>query len=116
MGQSAQGGYNPTSSGQSFKMPDLSQQSNANPGFSGWSDSAMLPEQDIQYGQSANQTSTGVGDLQGLSKMPMQPGLGQAGIDLAGKQGFSNMFQGGGQGQEVDPTGYNFSNGGQLSF
>ena len=76
-----------------------------------------IPDMSGTYGSSGMQTSSGVGDMQGLSKMPINPGLGQAGIALSGRTGFNNMFGGGqGQGPQVDPIGYNSSNGGQLSF
>jgi len=115
-GQSAQGGYGPASSSQSFRMPDLSQQANANPGFSGWTENVAMPEMPSYFGQSGAEMTDSMG-MGGLSKMPTNPGLGQAGIELEGQemgQGFSNkmmnqMFQG-----SQDPFG--FSNGGSLSF
>ena len=118
-GQSAQGGYGGIS--QSYKMPDLSQQANANPQYSGWSENAYVPEMSPQIGQQAVQSSTGVSDRGGLVKMPWQQGLGQAGIALQGQsasQGFGYPFKsdvggGGGGSNMTDPFGLA---SGSLSF
>jgi hypothetical protein len=116
-GQSAQGGFNPTSSGSSFKMPDMNQQQNNNPSFSGWSSTVGVPDMPGYMGQSGSEALTNSRGMGGLSKMPMDPGLGQAGINLSNKnmgtgfgQGFNQIFSG----QQMNPMDFNNQN--SLSF
>lgn len=123
-GQSAQGGSRPGSSSSSFRMPDMSQQQNANPQYSGWTDTIGLPPMPSFFGMTGAENIEGLGGQAGLSKMPMNPGLGQAGLELSGQdvgQGFGQTQTGqqGGFDQmfgQVDPMGFNYSNGGQLDF
>ena len=111
-GQSAQGGYGPTSGGQNFRQPDLNQQANNNPSFSGWGDYGALPEMGGNYGMASGVDTTGAEDQSGVSKMPINPGLMQGGIGLAGRTGFNDMFGEQDMGMSQPQQGF----GGAMSF
>lgn len=84
-GQKAQGGFSPTSSSSSFRMPDLSQQANANPMFSGWSQDVAMPTDPYALGASGASGITGTGERTGSGQMPLNPGLNQPGLSNFGR-------------------------------
>lgn len=97
-GQSSQGGYKPTSSSQSFRFPDFSQQANNNPNYSGWGVYGDLPVTGSNYGQSGMESITNSRSMGGQSMMPKDIGTAQAGISAAGKdpmKGFGQQSIGG---------------------
>jgi len=54
---------------------------------------ASIPQMPTQFGATGMESQTNSRGMGGQSKMPLQPGLGQAGINLSGQEmsgGFGN--------------------------
>ena len=89
----------------------------------GWTNEAPpIPDSSYGFGQQGSESITDIGGMAGLSKKPLNPGLGQAGIALgSGSQDMEGVGQGGNAmdsmfNQQIDPIGFNQSNGGMFAF
>lgn len=118
----SQGGSRTSVPTSNFQMPTQSQTPLTT---SGGSYGAGMPDTPEYFGASGMESLTNSRGMGGQTQMPLQPGLGQGGIGISGKemsggfnkpmeqtgQNFSQMFN-----PQMDEYGFNSMNGGQLSF